>query len=151
MILSIFSNQIFMVSVWAAIFVIAVIVEVSTTDLVSIWFAGGALISMITAIIKIPFGYQVIVWIISSAIFLAIFKPLFGRKLALKHQRTNMDQLIGQDICLLKASNPHQLGEAKVRDVVWSVTSDEEIEAGEYAVIKEIQGNKLKVEKKENK
>ena len=151
MILSIFNNQIFMVSIWAAIFVIAVVVEISTTDLVSIWFAGGAVITLITAVIKIPFAYQVIVWIISSAICLAIFKPLFGKKLALKHQRTNLDQLIGQDVYLLKAVSPHQLGEAKVRDVIWSVSSNDVIEASEYAEVISIEGNKLIVKKKETK
>lgn len=149
MILSIFTNQIFMVSVWTAIFILAVVVEISTTDLVSIWFAGGALIALITAIIKIPFGYQIIVWIISSAICLAIFKPLFGRKLSLKHQKTNTDQLIGEDVLVLKKVTPHSLGEAKVRDVIWTLSSNDEIEENEYAKVINIEGNKLIVEKKE--
>lgn len=149
MILSIFTNQIFMVSVWTAIFILAVVVEISTTDLVSIWFAGGALIALITAIIKIPFGYQIIVWIISSAICLAIFKPLFGRKLSLKHQRTNTDQLIGEDVLVLKKVTPHNLGEAKVRDVIWTLSSNDEIAENEYAKVINIEGNKLIVEKKE--
>ena len=149
MILSIFTNQIFMVSVWTAIFILAVVVEISTTDLVSIWFAGGALIALITAIIKIPFGYQIIVWIISSAICLAIFKPLFGRKLSLKHQKTNTDQLIGEDVLVLKKVTPHNLGEAKVRDVIWTLSSNDEIEENKYAKVINIEGNKLIVEKKE--
>ena len=149
MILSIFSSQLFWVSVWAAVFILSIIIEISTTDLVSIWFAGGAIIALITAVIKIPFGYQIIVWIISSAIFLAIFKPLFGKKLSLKHQRTNLDQLIGEEILVLKEVTPHTLGEAKVRDVVWSIQSHDEIKENEYAIIKDIKGNKLIVEKKE--
>lgn len=151
MIMSILSNPIFTIAFWTGVFLISVIVEVLTADLVSVWFSGGAVVSLILAIFKVPFGAQVIVWVLVSGILLILFKVFFGKKLVNKNHRTNSDILIGQEVLLLKKVTPHTLGEAKVRDVIWSIQADEEIEQGEYVIITDIQGNKLKAKKKEAK
>ena len=151
MIMSILSNPIFTIAFWTGVFLLAVIIEVATADLVSVWFAGGAVVSLILAIFRVPFMVQVLVWVFVSGLLLVLFKVVFGKKLSSKQTRTNSDTLIGQEVMLMKKVTPHSLGEAKVRDVIWSIQADEEIEQGEYVIITEIQGNKLKAKKKEAK
>ena len=62
--------------VWLAIFVIAVIVEASGPSLVSIWFALGALVTLIISFLA-PWWVQLIVFIVVSTA--ALFTLKIGR------------------------------------------------------------------------
>ena len=42
-----------MIPIWLGIIIIAIIIEVVTIDLVSIWFATGAIIALITCLLGI--------------------------------------------------------------------------------------------------
>ena len=61
---------------WLIIFVIALIVEIATMGLTSIWFAGGALIAWVFA--KIGFGttVQIVVFVIASLLLLVLTRPI---------------------------------------------------------------------------
>lgn len=148
--MAIFENQNFMLILWGAIFLVALIVEILTTELVSVWFCGGALISFITAIFKVPFWVQAVVFVVISAILLVWGRVYWAKKLSQKSSKTNYDALIGEKILITEDVSERKSGAGKYRDVTWTVISDQEIAAGSYAVVKEIKGNKLIVEKKED-
>lgn len=150
----IFANSlnfgIFWICLWIFIFIAALVVEFLTEQLVSIWFSGASLISFILALCKIDGWIQIVVFII-SAIILVAFSRKFVNKVLQKDIPTNSDSLIGQEILVTKSVSKTQKGEGKIRDIVWSLVSDQDniIKNGEYAIIKEIKGNKLIVERKE--
>jgi len=145
---------------WLIIFVIALIVEIATMGLTSIWFAGGALIAWVFA--KIGFGtaVQIAVFIIASLVLLILTRPIAVRffnterqKTNAERQKTNAESLIGEcavvieDIDTLKAQ-----GRVEIRGMEWSAKTDEpdgKIAKGKTVVIDGIQGVKLIVRDKE--
>ena len=149
--LDIFESQVFGIVFWVAVMLVAIVVEVSTVQLVSIWFAGGALISTILAIFKIPFVWQIGAFAIMTTILLVLSKFVFKKKIEVKDTKTNSDSLVGLELLVISRVTDKTVGEGKVRDVVWTVITNDTtpIESGEYAVIKEIIGNKLLVTRKD--
>ena len=146
---SILDNQMFWVILWIALFIVALIMELATEQLVSVWFCGGAVVAGILAACKVNYIIQIIVFVVLSAVLLVVAKTTFGKKLLRsRNQKTNYDAILGEEILITEKVTPKAYGAGKVRDVVWTVVSDSEIEAGEFAVVKEIRGNKLIVEKK---
>ena len=135
-------NDIFII-VWVVIFVLAIIIEFSTQELVSIWFALAAC--------GIEFYWQIVVFAGVSLVTFILSQIFLKDKIKVRSSATNADSLIGSEILVSKAVSPNEPGEGKVRDVTWTIISDEEILKDEMAVIKEIKGNKLVVKKKEGK
>ena len=81
----------FMITFWAVAFVFFLVCEVATsTALISIWFALGSLVSLFLAIAKVNFLVQCIVFIASSALFLALTRP-FVKKIQGKKVATNYE------------------------------------------------------------
>ncbi|MBP5177571.1 MAG: NfeD family protein [Clostridia bacterium] len=146
--MGIFEDQLFTIIMWAAVFVIALTVELATTELVSVWFCGGALVSLIFAAVDLPFWAQLVAFTVLSTGLLVLSRLFWAKKLKGRSVRTNTDALIGQEILITKAVADKVNGAGRFRDVVWTVESSDAIEVGDYAVIKEIRGNKLIVEKK---
>ena len=143
-----FETRIFWIIVWLVVFVAALGTELATEQLVSVWFCVGAVVSGILAACKVEFIVQIIVFVAVSVAILVIAKTTFAKNLNGRNQKTNYDAIIGEEILITETVVPKGIGAGKVRDVVWTVVSDNEIEAGEFAVVKEIRGNKLVVEKK---
>ncbi len=136
---------------WTIIFIITLLVEISTTQLVSIWFSGASIISFILALCSVPYWIQLVVFVFSSALLLFLSNLLFKDKiLKFKKSPTNADTLIGQEIKLTKGVSLLEYGEARIRDVIWTVAvdNDKQYNKDEIVVIKEIKGNKLIVTKK---
>ena len=140
---------------WLIIFVIALIVEIATMGLTSIWFAGGALIAWVFA--KIGFGtaVQIAVFIIASLVLLILTRPIAVRFFNTERQKTNAESLLGEcavvteEIDTLKAQ-----GKVEIRGMEWSAKTDEpdgKIAKGTVVVVNGIQGVKLIVRDKEVK
>ena len=86
-----------MTAVWAVLLVALIIVEASTTQLVCIWFALGALCSLIVSLFGEHFEWiEVIVFIAVSLISLIATRPLVKKITKAKIQPTNADMCIGK-------------------------------------------------------
>ena len=145
----------FMTWVWLAVIVIALVIELSTTQLVSFWFAiSGAIAIGLSFIPGFPWWAQVLVFSVLSVVSFFAFRP-FVIKWQQAHQGkdtdTNLDLIIGMYVRLIKSADFDNLGEAKIGDVVWSVkpSRDMILEAGEIVKIVAIEGNKLIAEKED--
>ena len=53
---------------WIAVLVVAIVVEIITLGLSSIWFAGGALVALFVAALHGPWWLQVILFFVVSII-----------------------------------------------------------------------------------
>ena len=148
---SVFESQIFCVVAWLIVFIIALGMELATEQLVSVWFCGGAIASIILASCGVGFIPQLIVFVALSAALIAFGKLYLAKKLVKKDSKTNYDAMIEDEILITEGVAPEKNGAGKYRDVVWTVSSADVIDAGEFAVVKEIKGNKLIVSKKPNK
>ena len=141
--------------VWLALFVIMMIVEASGPALVSIWFALGALVSLIISFIPgVTWWIELIVFVAVSGATLLAIRPIVRKYVKRNTVKTNVDSFIGkrgyviEDITLL---NP---GAIKIGDVSWTaipVDKDDKILENEIIEVVAVSGNKLIVRKVEGK
>ncbi|PKL01120.1 MAG: NfeD family protein [Tenericutes bacterium HGW-Tenericutes-1] len=137
-----------MIIIWAAVFVLAGFIEATTMDLTSIWFSGGALISLLIAIIfPNSLVAQFLAFTIVSALMLIFLRPIFKRYLKKNEVRTNADRLIGKNAYCIKAISPDNRGEVKIDGKIWTAVANEEININEKVEVLAIDGVKLVVKK----
>lgn len=133
--------------IWLALCLGMVILEVSTINLVSIWFALGALITAIASIWINNLAIQIVIFTITSVIAFILVKPLAKKLIKGNHLATNLDRVIGKIGLVTKDIIPLEVGEAKVDGKLWSAFSDEEIKTGSKVQVLAIEGVKIKVKK----
>ena len=104
--------------IWLAITVIALVVEFSTADMVSIWFAGGGLIALVLSAINVWWAWQILAFIVISVVLLVAFRKVLLSKLDKGTVKTNASQVIGQEYRLLTAIGLNQTGTIKINDVI---------------------------------
>lgn len=135
-----------MVWIWLAVTVIAIVVEIITPELVSLWFAIGGIVGIAFSFIPgLPWWGEIIIFAVLSMILLLLLRPVLSKYLKRKSLATNVDRLIGQDIRMITQADFDNLGTAKIGDVVWSVKSENQssLMADEIVRIVAVDGNKL--------
>ncbi len=142
---------------WISVAVGLLIVELLTSDLVSVWFSfAGLLVCVLTAVFpQLHWGWQVLIFTGISLLLLILTRPLVKKFLKRgEEQATNLELLIGK-IAIVEEEIDNDLskGVAKINGVSWSARSEngEKIAVGGFVVIKRINGNKLIVEKRMEK
>ncbi len=137
-----------MIIIWGAVFVLAGIIEASTMDLTSIWFSGGALISLLIAIIfPNSLVAQFLAFTIVSGLMLIFLRPIFKRYLKKNEVRTNADRLVGKTAICIKQIALDVRGEVKIDGKIWTAIATEEININEKVEVLAIDGVKLVVKK----
>ena len=139
--------------IWIAALIAFVIIEAVTYQLVTIWFAVGALGALICSICGMGIPAQAAVFLILSIVMLVVLRPVSKRYLKNKTEKTNVDSLVGMDVLITEdVDNVAGLGRGKLCGMEWTVRSadDTPISAGETAVVEKIEGVKLIVSRKEN-
>lgn len=140
---------------WFGVVILAFVVEGITAEMVAIWFAPGAFVSMILAFFEVPFTVQLSVFVIITVIGLiltfAVFKPL--RKKHKPIEKTNADALTGQ-IAMVEeeVNNLAATGVVRVNGQLWTarMTNDNDIpQKGDWIEIVEVAGTKLICKPKE--
>lgn len=134
--------------IWLAVIVLSVVVEAVTMDLVTCWFAVGAIVPLILAVCDVAWEIQLIVFIVlSAALIFSLRKITLKWLFKNKDSKTNMDLIIGKKVRMISRTDFETTGSVKINDVVWSVVSEgqETIEQGEMVEIIAVSGNKLKV------
>lgn len=138
-----------MVYVWLGVLAAAVILEIATTQMVSIWFAIGALAAFFVALAGVEqIWIHIVVFVAVSAIAVAITRPLVKKMIDKKAEPTNADMVIGKTgIVTEKIDNLIPSGLVKVNGAIWTARAadDSVIEENEKVIIKEIRGVKLLV------
>lgn len=136
---------------WLVFTIIFVVVELVTVGLTSIWFAAGALVALIAAMLGANPIVQFLLFLIVSVALLFITKPLVKKHVNAKAEKTNADSTIGEEVRIEeRVSNMDQTGMAIVHGQEWTVRTEDDretIEAGEIARVVRISGVKLIVEK----
>lgn len=133
--------------VWLSVMVIAVILEIITTDLVSIWFAFGSIVPMILSAFDVlnPIWQTTIFVVLSAILIVSLRKVTFKWLFNNNNTKTNVDALIGEKHRLLETTDFETLGKIKIKDIDWSVRGENQqtIEEGTVVEIVKIDGNKL--------
>ena len=135
---------------WIAALVILVVVEAATAQLVTIWFAVGALGALIAELFGQDLWIQWTVFVVVSLLSLLATRPLVKKVTKKKIQPTNADRNIGaQAIVLEDIDNTKGSGSVNVKGVTWTARSKngDFIEKGSMVIVQEIEGAKLLVVK----
>lgn len=138
-----------MTEVWLIFFIILVIVELITVNLVTIWFAFGALVTSLVSLYTTDTVILLAVFTLVSLLLLLITKPVVKKLKVKKVVATNLDQVIGKTGVVTEPIVKDKIGEVKVLGKRWSAYSDREISKDKKVKILSISGVKLKVEEKE--
>ena len=138
-----------MTEVWLIFFIILVIIELITVNLVTIWFALGALITSLVSLYTTDTVILLAFFVVTSLLLLILTKPVVKKLKVKKVVATNLDQVIGKTGIVSVPIEKDQIGEVKVLGKTWSAYSDKEISKDKKVKILSISGVKLKVEEKE--
>ncbi len=137
---------------WLVAAVVLSVVEAATTSLVTIWFAGGAVLAMLCAWVGIGYAGQLAVFVMGSLILLLLTRPLAKRVLHQDGQPTNADRIIGQKGVVTEELNQlNGTGRITVMGQSWAAVSEDGAIIGpeEQVVVSGIQGVKAIVRKGE--
>ncbi len=134
-------------SIWLVIFIVLVIIELLTINLVTIWFAIAAVFALLVDIITGNTMLEMLVFTVSSFLLLLLTKPLIKRIKVKKIESTNLDMVINKVGIVTEDILNDKIGEVKVLGKKWSAYSNTKVLKGEKVKILSIDGVKLKVEK----
>lgn len=131
---------------WLILFVILSLFELATVNLVSIWFAIGAIITTFVSLATDNIMIHLAVFTISSILLLLLTKPFVKKMKKREEVPTNLDMVVGKTGIVTEKIEKDGIGEVKVLGKKWSAYSDKEIEENSKVKVLSINGVKLKVE-----
>jgi len=137
---------------WFAAAVALLVIEVTTVQLVSIWFCLGAVAATMAAIWDLSGTMQLGIFLGVSALALAVTRPMVKRTIHFKKVPTNADSFIGMAGSVLEdIDNLAQTGRVRVGGLDWTARSQtgDPIRIGATVVVEAIEGVKLMVRPKE--
>lgn len=132
---------------WLIIFIVLIITELLTINLVTIWFAFGALLALVVEVSFSNIVLDTITFVITSFLLIILTKPIIGRLKVKKVEATNLDMVINKIGIVTEDIKQDKIGEVKVLGKRWSAYSNTELKKDEKVKIVSIDGVKLKVEK----
>lgn len=130
---------------WMIIFLVLVFVELITINLVTIWFAVGALASFILTYFIDDVMIQIGVFIVVSIISLVLTRKIVNKLKGGKVEATNLDRVIGKEGIVTEKITKLEPGEVKVDGKKWTAVSSKDISVGSKVEILSIDGVKLNV------
>ena len=134
---------------WLVLLIIFAVSEAVTVGLTSIWFAAGALVALIAALLGGPLWVQITLFLAVSLLCLAAVRPLARRHLNSRVEPTNADRVIGAEAQVTEdIDNIHGKGAVVIRGMTWSARSQDggPISAGTMVKVLRIEGVKVFVE-----
>ena len=100
---------------WIILFLVLLFIELATVNLVSIWFAIGAVAAFITSFFTDSVLWQLLVFVVVSVVALFITLPMVRKaKKNRKPVPTNLDRVIGKKAEVIKEIKPNHYGEVEI-------------------------------------
>lgn len=141
----------FMFYAWLIAMIVAVIIEISTTELTSLWFAIGAFCALISNLFfqDKQIWIQITIFAVVSIVSILFFKPLVRKKMQIPKVATNVDALMGKTALVTASIELNQPGAVKAEGIEWTaITNKDSFEPGDLVEIVQVSGNTLLVKKK---
>lgn len=155
---------------WTFFFIFFLIVEISTLNLITIWFSAGSLLNAILTLFKttkatpvfgqdvsslIPILWQFIIFSIFSILCIVFFYSKLKNKINRTRTYTNVEAMAGKTGFITQPILKNSVGQVKIDGQIWTAISEDNqpIPADEEIIVKSIQGVKaivaLKIKNKE--
>lgn len=139
------------VLLWLGATIVLFIAEAVTVNLVTVWFALGALAAFIAAVCGAELWLQIVLFLLVTVVTLIFTRPIAKKHINGKHEATNADMVIGKTAVVTEEiDNLSARGAVTCMGKVWSARSlnDEKFSAGDEVTVEKIQGVKLIVSPK---
>lgn len=137
---------------WLILLGILLVIEIITLGLTTIWFAGGALIAFLVAILGGALWLQVVVFLAVSMLLLIFTRPIAMKYMNKNVQKTNVDSLEGEIAVVIQTiDNLKGTGQVVIRGMEWSAKTREDKVIKEGTVVKVITVEGVKVVVEEEK
>ncbi|EES90629.1 NfeD family protein [Clostridium botulinum] len=133
---------------WIIISIVALVVDISTSSFLFIWFTIGGVVATILTLMGCSFIIQVISFIIVSLILMVICYPIIKRtiKNTVPITPTMEEKYIGEEFIIKK--DIEEKASIKYNGIYWTVKSvSGNINKGSSVKIIGIDGNKLLIKK----
>lgn len=132
--------------VWLALLILFAAAEAISVGLISIWFAAGALAALLSTFFTDSVLVQIVLFLVVSAVTLALVRPLARKYMTPKNEATNADRVIGKEAVVTEdIDNLNGHGAVTVGGVTWTARSDTGgiIPAGATVIVLRIEGVKV--------
>lgn len=136
--------------IWLGIIIVLTLLELSTVNLVTVWFIASAMVSLVLSIFIHNFFIQFLVFVILGLILLVTTRDYLLKKLNNKKEKTNLDRVIGMEAIVTEEISKNKPGEVKVDGKRWTAIASKKIKVDSTVKALEIDGVKLKVEEVED-
>ena len=132
---------------WLVLLIIAIVVEVLTMGLTTIWFAGGALVAILATLLHAPIWLQVILFMAVSLLLLFFTRPVAVKYFNKDRVKTNVERMVGrQAVVTSEIDNLQGIGQVTLSGQEWSARSMDDtlrIPVGSVVDIVSVSGVKL--------
>ena len=146
--MTVFGLYVSMIIIWLVIALVMLIIEAFTVGLATIWFAAGALVALIAALLDFSIPVQIVLFLAVSICLLIFTRKIFVEKLKAGSEKTNVDALVGEKAVVIAAILPYEMGQVKVGGQVWSARGknpEETFAENQLVKITAVEGVKLVV------
>lgn len=132
---------------WLVLLIVAIIVEVLTMGLTTIWFAGGALVAILAVLLHAPIWLQIILFVTVSLLLLFFTRPVAVKYFNKDRVKTNVESMVGrQAVVTGEIDNIQGIGQVTLNGQEWSARSaddDVRIPLGSVVDVVSVSGVKL--------
>lgn len=148
-----------MILVWLLLAVLLLIIESVTLGLTTIWFAAGAVVALISALLGVNIFFQVVCCLITSFVLLIVTRPLALKYLNKMITKTNIDAVIGKTASVVyPVNNTKGTGRVLVGHMEWAAKSSDDLavfKRDDLVIVEKIEGvclvvKKMDINSKEN-
>ena len=146
--MTVFGINVSMIVIWLAVALVMLLIEALTVGLATIWFAAGALVALLAALLDFSIAVQIVLFLAVSICLLVFTRKIFVEKLKAGSEKTNVDALVGEKGVVISPIHPYEVGQVKVGGQVWSAVGknpDETFAVDQLVKINAIEGVKLVV------
>lgn len=140
----------YFILIWGGVFVAALVFEfITPLNLVTIWFAFGALGALLAALFEVGFMAQLILFIALSLTAFVMIRPFASKFLRGEIIATNLDRMVGTTFSLAEDLAAKSVCQQKVESQIWTIKNADNtaLSKGTLVEVLSIDGVKLIVRK----
>jgi membrane protein implicated in regulation of membrane protease activity len=137
---------------WLVLFVVLVVIELCTMGLTTIWFAGGALVGTLAAMVHLQLWQQIVLFLTVSIILLFFTRPIAVKYFNKERTRTNVESYVGRQVIVVsEIDNLQGIGQVTLGGQEWTARTARDgitLPVGTVGIVKAVSGVKLIIEEK---
>lgn len=138
-------------TIWLALIIIFLLIEIATVGLTSIWMAGGALVAFLLNLFDVGIVWQILAFFAVSLVLMVFTRPFAKKFINSNRTKTNYEEIIGKTVKVIeKIDNMNEQGAASVNGQEWTARAKnptETFEVDDMVKVVDIMGVKLIVER----